>query len=138
MQDGFDAELNSYGQAGRVIGPVVGAFGEMPSGVHVIAKAVAEELALEHFRIYGDNTLKVTKEFFLNQLYRSLGLTAQRGWARLLLDRRCLMLVPNAPDPRSRADEGHYEKNEMESYFHHEAGHHTSPESQSGPCLAVV
>ena len=45
---GFDAELNSCGQAGRVVRPVVGAFGEMPSDVHVIAKAVAEELALEH------------------------------------------------------------------------------------------
>ena len=71
MQDGFDAELNTYGQAGRVIGPVVGAFAEMSSDVHVIAKAVAEELALEHCRIYGDKTLKVVKGFFLSQLYIS-------------------------------------------------------------------
>ena len=61
MRDGFDAELNTYGQAGRVIGPVVGAFAEMPSDVHVIAKAVAEELALEHCRIYGDKTKKAEK-----------------------------------------------------------------------------
>ena len=107
MRDGFDAELNSYGQAGRVIGPVVGAFAEMPSDVHVIAKAVAEELALENCRIYGDKTLKVVKGFFLNQLYRSWGLTAHRGWARLLLDRRCLAQVPNAPCRRFRADEDH-------------------------------
>ena len=129
MQDGFDAELNTYGQGGRVIGPVVGAFAEMSSDVHVIAKAVAEELALEHCRIYGDKTLKVVKGFFLNQLYRSWGLTAHRGLARLLLDRRCLVQVPNAPGRRSRADEDHYEENEMESYFHPEAGHHTGPES---------
>ena len=50
MRGGFDAELNTYGQAGRVIGPVVGALGEMPSDVHVIAKAVAEELALQNLR----------------------------------------------------------------------------------------
>ena len=46
MQDGFDAELNTYGQAGRVTGPVVGAFAVIPSDVHVIAKAVTEELTL--------------------------------------------------------------------------------------------
>ena len=91
MQDGFDAELNTYGQAGRVIWPVVGAFAEIPSDVQMIAKAVAEELALERFRIYGGKTLKVVKGFFLNQLYRSWGLTAHRGWARLILDRRCLV-----------------------------------------------
>ena len=95
----------------------------------VIAKAVAEELALENCRINGDMTLKVVKGFFLNQLYRSWGLTAHRGWARLLLDRWCLVQVPKAPCCRSRADEGHYEENEMESYFHPEAGHHAGPES---------
>ena len=61
MRGGFDAELNSYGQARRVIGPVVGAFGEMSSDVQVIANAVAEELALEHCSFYGDKTLKVVK-----------------------------------------------------------------------------
>ena len=126
MHGGFDPELNSYGQAGRVIGPVVGAFGEMSSDDHLIAKAVAEELALEHCCFYGDKTLKVVKVFFLNQLYRSWGLTAHRGWARLLLDRRCLEQVPNAPCRRSRADEDHYEESEMCNYFRLEAGHYTS------------
>ena len=129
MQDGFDAELNTYGQAGRVIGPVVGAFADMSSDVHVIAKAVAEELALEHCGIYGDKTLKVVKGFFLNQLYRSWGLTAHRGWSHLLLDRWCLVQVPNAPCRCSRADEDRYEESKMKSYFLPEAGHHTGPES---------
>ena len=61
MRGGFDAELNSYGQAGWVIVPVVVAFGEMSSGVQVIANAVAEELALENCSFYGDKTLKVVK-----------------------------------------------------------------------------
>jgi hypothetical protein len=116
----------------------MGAFGEMSSGVHAIAKAVAEELALEHCSFYGDKTLRVVKVFYLNQLYRSWGLTAHRGWARLLLDCRYLLQLPNAPCRRSRADEDHNEENEMESYFHPEAGHHTGPELQSGPCLAIV
>ena len=47
-RDGFDAELNSYGQGGRVLGPVVGAFGEIPDNVKELTNAVAEELAVEH------------------------------------------------------------------------------------------
>ena len=41
-RDGFEAELNSYGQGGRVLGPVVGAFGEMSDDVKELANAVAE------------------------------------------------------------------------------------------------
>jgi len=47
-RDGFEAELNSYGQGGRVLGPVVGAFGEMSDDVKELANAVAEKLAVEH------------------------------------------------------------------------------------------
>ena len=62
--------------------------------------------------------------FFLNQLYRSWGHTAHRGWERLLLDRRSLVQVPNAPRRRARADDRYYEENIMESYFHLEVDHH--------------
>ena len=65
--DDFEAELNSYGQGGRVLGPVVGAFGEMSDDVKELANAVAEELAVEHCSFYGDKTSKAVKGFFLNQ-----------------------------------------------------------------------
>ena len=52
-RDGFEAELNSYGQGGRVLGPVVGAFAEMSDDVKELANAVAEELAVEHCSFYG-------------------------------------------------------------------------------------
>ena len=74
--DGFEAELNSNGQGGRVLGPVVGAFGEMSDDVEELANAVVEELAVEHCSFYGDKTSKAVKGFFLNQLYRSWGYTA--------------------------------------------------------------
>ena len=90
-RDGFEAELNSNGKSGRVLGPVVGAFGEMSGDVKELANAVAEELAVEHCSFYGDMTSKAVKGFFLSQLYRSWGPTAHRGWARLLLDRRSLV-----------------------------------------------
>ena len=37
--------LANYGKRGKVLGPVVGAYGEMSDDVYVIAEAVAEELA---------------------------------------------------------------------------------------------
>ena len=48
-RDGFEAELNSYGQGGSVLEPVVGAFGEMSDDVKELANAVAIELAVEPF-----------------------------------------------------------------------------------------
>ena len=59
MRSGFDAELNSYVKAGRTIGPVVEFLGEISRDAHVIAKAVAEEFALEHCSFYGDRALEV-------------------------------------------------------------------------------
>ena len=73
--------------------------------------------------------MNAVKLFFLNQLDRSMGLTAHPGWARLLLDRRSLVQVPNAPRRRARADNRYYEENIMESYFHPEIDHHIG----SGP-----
>ena len=84
-RDGFEAELSSYGQGGRVLGPVVGAFGEMSDDVKELANTVAEEFAVEHCSFYGEKAPKAVKGFFLNQLYCSWGHTAHRGWARLLL-----------------------------------------------------
>ena len=61
---------------------VVGAFAEMSNDVKELANAVADELAVKHCSFYGDKTSKAVKGFFLNQLYRSWGHTAHRGWAR--------------------------------------------------------
>ena len=82
----------------------------MPDNVKELANAVAEELAVEHCSFYGDKTSKAVKGFFLNQLYRSWGHTAHRGWARLLLDHRSLVQVPNAPRRRACADDRYYEE----------------------------
>ena len=64
-RDGFEAELNSYGQGGRVPGPVVGAFREMSDHVKEVANTVAAELVVEHCSFYGDKTAKAVKGFFL-------------------------------------------------------------------------
>ena len=72
-RDSFEAELSSYGQGGRVLGAVVGVFGEMSEDVKEVASAVAEKLAAEHRGFYGDKASKAVKGFFLNQLCRSWG-----------------------------------------------------------------
>ena len=49
--DGFDAELGSYGKQGRALGPVVGAFWEMPDDDYAIVEAVVtEELAMPSWK----------------------------------------------------------------------------------------
>jgi hypothetical protein len=90
----FKKELNRYGQKGRVAGPVVGAFAEASSDTYAIADLVASALAQEHCSYYSEKP-SVAKAVFTEQLYRSLGLTARLGWARLLVGRyRGLVQVP--------------------------------------------
>ena len=109
---------------------MVGAYGEMSDDVYVIAEAVAEELATEHCGFYSDKKQGVVAAFFLSQIHRSWGLVAHRGWARLMLDRRCLVEVPNAP--RHRAERAHAEadydeETARDNYFNPPAGHRSGP-----------
>ena len=71
-----------------------------------------------------------------SQIYRSWGLVAPRGWARLMLDRKCLIEVPNAL--RHRAERAHVEadydeETAFDNYFKPKAGHCTGP---GGPTSA--
>ena len=54
-----------------VLGPVIGAFGEMSGDVKHIADAIATELANEHCSYYSDKKPKTVRPYFRNQLYRS-------------------------------------------------------------------
>ena len=87
----------------------------MSDDVKELANSVAEERAFEHCSFYGDKTSKAVKCFFLNQIYRSWLHTAHRRWARLLLDSRSLVQVPNAPRRRARAEDRYYEEKNRES-----------------------
>ena len=90
----FQKELNEYGQNGRVIAPVVGAFAEMSPDTYAIADLISSALANEHCSFFTDKPSEA-KGMFAQRLYRSLGLAAHLGWARLLVDRyRDLVEVP--------------------------------------------
>ena len=79
-------ELRSYGKDGRVIIPVVGAFGELSSDVYAISDLVASMLTHEHLSYYSEHPFAI-KGMFQQNIYRSLCLSAHPAWARLLIDR---------------------------------------------------
>ena len=90
----FRKELNEHGQKGRVIAPVVGAFAEISPDTYAIADLISSVLANEHCSFFADKPSEA-KGMFTQRLFRSLGLAAQLGWVRLLVDRyRDLVEVP--------------------------------------------
>ena len=102
----------------------------MSDDVYAIAEAVAEELATKHCGAYSDKKQDVVEAFFLSQIYRSWGLVAHRGWARLMLHRKCLVEVPNAPRHRTErayAEAEYDEETAFDNYFNPEAGHRAWP-----------
>ena len=50
---------------------------------------------VEHLLYNGDRGSKTVKAYYRRVLYRAWGLTAHRGWASLMLDRRSLVQAPN-------------------------------------------
>ena len=129
QRDGFDAELNTFGRDGVVLGPIVGAFGDMSSHVDLLAGVIADALTAEHLSYYGDTGSKTAKAYCRWVLYRTWGLTAHRGWARLMLDRRGLIQAPSAPRGRShpRARNDYDEEAAYESYMNPEPGFQSGP-----------
>lgn len=128
-QGPFTKKLHEYGRKGRVVAPVIGAFGEVSSDTYAISDLVASALAAEHCSYFADQPSSV-KAMFTERLYRSVGLTAHLGWARLLVDRfRDLVELP-VPSRQASAnthfftmdDEDAYEH---ESYMNPENPHHT-------------
>jgi len=130
QQDGFDAELSTFGRDGVVLGPIVGAFGEMSSHADLLADVIADTLTAEHLSYYGDRGLKTVKAYYRRVLYRAWGLTAHCGWARLMLDRRSFVQAPNAlrdQSQYSRSRNDYDEETAYESYMNPEPGFQSGP-----------
>jgi len=102
----------------------------MSSHVDLLADASADALTAEHLAYYGDRGSKTVKAYYRRVLYRARGLTAHRGWARLMLDRRSLVQAPNAPRDQSqhpRARNDYDEEAAYESYINPEPGFQSGP-----------
>ena len=84
----IEKELNTYG---KVVGLVLGAFGEFSETVHDLADLIATKQAAEYSL---SHTMKPShaKSMFKQRLYRLWGLYAHRGWANLLFQ-RCRILL---------------------------------------------
>jgi len=106
----------------------------MPSHVDLLADVIADALTAEHLSYYGDRGSRTAKAYYRRVPYRAKGLTAHRGWARLMLDRRNLVQASNAPRDQSqhpRARNDYDEEAACENYMNPEPGF------QSGPGYSV-
>ena len=137
-------ELNTFGRGGVVLRPIVGAFGEISSHADLLADAITDALTAEHPSYNGDRGSKTAKAYYRRVLYRAWGLTAHRGWARLMLDRRSLVQAPGAlrgQSQRPRARDDYDEETAYESYMNPEPGFQSGPgdsADEMGPCLLVT
>lgn len=116
----YESVLNSFG---KVLAPVVGAFAEMSSDVHLLADLIASAQAADHCE-YFDTLPSEIKGMFLLRTRRNLGLTAHRGWARLLIDRMGTLVQrpePEAPEPAWGSTKASVQDDEaMDAHhFHH-------------------
>jgi len=115
----FEKELRSYGKEGRVIIPVVGAFGEMSSDVYAIIDLVASVLTHEHLSYYSEHPAAI-KGMFQQSMYKSFGLTAHLGWARLVIDRmRDQVKYSDASQLKYSGAMGNNEDEEAQEYENH-------------------
>ena len=115
----------SYGREGRVIIPVVGAFGEMSSDVYAIIDLVASVLTQEHLSYYNEHPSAI-KGMYQQSIYKSLGLADHLGWARLVIDRMKNQIrysVANQPKySGAMGDNEDDEAQEHENYFNPDRG----------------
>ena len=92
----------------------------MSPDTYAITDLVASVLAAEHCSFYSEAPSDA-KALFTQQLYRSLGLTAHLGWARLLVDRhRDLVQVPAAAGQHTSGSRNshHFAPDDEEAYEH--------------------
>ena len=82
----FTKELKSYGDNGRVLIPVAGAFVEMSSDAHAIAELCASLQADQYCANHRAQPAAV-RGMFRRRIYRTWGMKMHQGWAWLLQDR---------------------------------------------------
>jgi hypothetical protein len=68
---------------------VLGTFGDTSQGVSDLCDLAADALAHEHLQLY-DGIPGQVNAMYTHQTRRRWGHTAMRGWAKLVIDRRCL------------------------------------------------
>ena len=103
----IEAKLLEYGKrdepdAHAVVGFVMGAFGELSTTCYTLATAIARVHAarlMSYYHIDRAKAMGLAKQ----KIIRFWGLTAQHGWARLILDQRLGLVVSPAELPHATA-----------------------------------
>ena len=98
-------KLDSFGNEGRVAGLVIGAFGEMSDHMNQLALFISKREAENRSQQMNMDIHKIKQlqSRILKSLKISWGLTAHRGWARLLINRTALLITR---DGTGEADSG--------------------------------
>jgi hypothetical protein len=121
----IEAKLLEYGAKDgpnphAVVGLVLGAFGELSTSCYSLCTAIARVNAarvLSFWEMPPKHALALCKQ----KILRFWGLTAQRGWARLILDRfHDLVLLPD--NPSATAHDSDSVSYEHHTYFFPDCG----------------
>ena len=112
----FTKELKSYGDNGRVLIPVAGAFGEMSSDVHAVAELCAS-LQADQYCAYHKSQPTAVRGMFRQRIYHTWGRRIHQGWARLLQDRLRDLVI----NPRARSRCRAYAREDEASAFEEDA-----------------
>ena len=97
----------------------------MSPDVYTIADLVASALAEEHCSYFAASP-SAMKALYMQRMYRSLGLTAHLGWARLLVDRYRDHVESSAP-PDSNTGPRRCSRDEEDAFEH---DNYMNPETQ--------
>ena len=129
-------KLEEYNE-GKVLGLVIGAFGEHSDTFTLVADLIARGMANEHQRYY-EVTPEEAKAIYLPQIRKELGHTAHRGWARVLSDRiRDIVIFPGAPRARASTHFDNEDDDATANYYHSRSrmgtGYGPGPMPAAGP-----
>ena len=97
---------------------MVGAFAEMSEDVSCICDIIAHYLVRTHVSYYNEDAKRI-KGMYRQRIQKAWGRTAQRGWARLLLNRVRDLIIH---DPAHRGANGAAmptDKGDQDGHFFH-------------------
>jgi hypothetical protein len=112
----FTSTIFEYGHDGRVLGPVVGVFGEASEDLGNLRNLIAHELAAKHQEYYR-MTVSQSEALYKHQLNRKWGHTIARGWSRLILDRLRDHVGHHTADAHRSSANSRNEAHEQHQFF---------------------
>ena len=91
-----ETRMNEYGDKGRVLGLVLGGYGEFSSDVYTLVDLAVGQRVIEHAQHLAGDKDKVGA-MFRTHFFRRLSFTGHRAWARMRLDRLKLVWAEIIP-----------------------------------------